>query len=141
MIPMQSTPLVGVGVVVLKGGQVLLVRRSKPPRLGQWSLPGGRQELGETLDQAARREVLEETGITCRIASLVDVIDLIDRDSSGTVERHFTLIDYVAEWVEGDPVAGDDALEAAWVPLHGIEKLGLWEETVRVIRMAEAMIE
>lgn len=136
---MQTTPIVGVGVVVLKDGQVLLIRRGKPPRLGEWSLPGGKQELGETLHDTARREVLEETGIDCMIVSLLDAIDMIARDGDGAIERHFTLIDYVADWVSGEPVAGDDAMEAAWVPLHEIDRLGLWSETLRVIRLAEAM--
>jgi len=136
---MQSTPIVGVGVVVLKHGHVLLIRRGKPPRLGEWSLPGGKQELGETLHEAGRREVLEETGIDCDITSLLDVIDMIARDGDGAVERHFTLIDYGARWLGGEPVAGDDAMDAAWVPLHDLDKLGLWSETLRVIRLAEAM--
>jgi len=136
---MQSAPIVGVGVVVLKDGHVLLIRRGKPPRLGEWSLPGGKQELGETLHEAGRREVREETGIDCSIITLLDVIDMITRDRDGAVERHFTLIDYGATWLAGEPVAGDDAMAAAWVPLHDLEKLGLWSETLRVIRLAEAM--
>jgi len=136
---MQSAPIVGVGVVVLKDGHVLLIRRGKPPRLGEWSLPGGKQELGETLHEAGRREVREETGIDCTIITLLDVIDMITRDGDGAVERHFTLIDYGARWLAGEPAAGDDAMDAAWMPLHDLDTLGLWSETLRVIRLAEAM--
>ena len=131
-------PRVGVGVVVLRAGHVLLIRRGKPPRQGEWSLPGGRQEAGETLRDCARREVLEETGITIRVTRLLDALDLIARDDSGAVERHDTLVDFQGEALAGEPIAGDDALEAAWVPIADLPGLGLWPETLRVIRLAIA---
>lgn len=136
--PDPAPPRVGVGVVVLRAGHVLLIRRAKPPRQGEWSLPGGRQEAGETLHDCARREVLEETGITIRVTRLLDVLDLIAHDASGTLERHYTLVDFQGEALAGEPVAGDDALHAAWVPIADLPGLGLWSETMRVIRLAIA---
>lgn len=129
-------PFVGVGAVILKGDRVLLIQRGKPPRVGQWSLPGGAQELGETVREAAAREVREETGIEAEIKGLIDVIDSIQHDGDGRVRLHYTLVDVWGEWRSGEPVAGDDAIGAAWLGLREIERLSLWSETMRVIRAA-----
>ena len=129
-----ARPFVGVGVVVWREDRVLLVRRARPPRAGSWSLPGGLLELGETAQDAARREVAEETGIAVRLLGLIDVVDLVRRDEAGRVRRHYTLLDYAAEWARGELRAGSDAAEAAWFPLAGLEDLDLWSETVRIIR-------
>ena len=130
-------PFVGVGVVVFRGADVLLIRRGKPPRLGQWSLPGGMQEVGETVHECGRREVMEETAVTIAVGGLVDVIDTIRHDGDGRVETHYTLVDLWADWVAGEPVAGTDAMGAAFVALDDVEGLGMWSETVRVIRLAD----
>lgn len=136
-------PLVGVGVVVLKEGpygpQVLLIKRGKPPRQGQWSLPGGLQEVGETVFAAARREVLEECGIAIEPLEVVEVVDAITPDDRGRTRFHYTLVDVLADWTGGDPVAGDDAMDAAWFDPAGIDALGMWSETPRVIRKGIAL--
>jgi 8-oxo-dGTP diphosphatase len=132
-------PIVGVGAVVWRGDRVLLVRRGKPPRAGQWSLPGGAQLLGETLLEAIRREVLEETGLALANVRFLTTIDLIDREPGGRVRHHYTLIDFVAEAAEGDAVAGDDAAAAAWFTTSELESLGLWSETLRIIGDAAAL--
>ncbi|MBU3974645.1 MAG: NUDIX hydrolase, partial [Alphaproteobacteria bacterium] len=121
-----------VGVVCLRGDAVLLIRRGTPPRQGEWSLPGGRIEPGERAVDAALRELREETGVEARITGLVDVVDGLFPEAG----RHYVLIDYAAEWVSGEPVAGDDALEARFVALAQIGTLIDWPETRRVIRMA-----
>lgn len=131
-----SQPVVGVGVVVWQGDQVLLIKRKKPPRAGQWSLPGGAQELGETLAEAAAREVREETGIGIRLGDIIAALDLIDRDDEGRVRHHYTLVDFVAEALETALEAGDDAAEARWFRHAEINQLGLWSETVRIINLA-----
>lgn len=135
-----ARPIVGVGAVVLRGADVLLIRRGKPPRLGEWSLPGGAQELGETVHHTARREVREETGVEIEIVGLIDVIDAIRPDAGGRIESHYTLIDFAARWRSGTPRAGDDALEAAWIEPATLTGLDLWEETLRVIEAARAML-
>jgi len=89
-------PLVGIGVVVLGARGVLMIKRGKAPRKGQWSLPGGAQELGETVSEAARREVMEETGLTIGILGLVDVVDSIRRDDAGKIQYHYTLVEFLA---------------------------------------------
>ncbi len=132
-------PVVGVGVVVLRGGDVLLVRRGEPPRKDQWSIPGGKQERGETVRDAAHREIREETGVEVALIGLVDVVDGIRRDDAGAAISHYTLIDFAAEWVSGEPVAGDDAAEARWTPLESLDDYRLWSETRRIIAAAAAM--
>jgi len=128
-------PVIGVGVVVWHAGRVLLIRRARPPRQGQWSLPGGAQQLGETLAEAARRELREEAGIEVELGEIIATIDLIDRDDAGDVRYHYTLIDFSAEASTPELVPGDDAADARWFGLDELDDLGLWSETVRVIRL------
>jgi len=132
-------PVVGVGVAVLRGGDVLLVRRGRPPRRNEWSIPGGKQEFGETVREAACREIREETGVEIALLGLVDVVDGIRRDETGAAVSHYTLVDFAAEWVSGEPVAGDDAAEARWAPLERLGEYRLWSETRRIIAAAAAM--
>jgi 8-oxo-dGTP diphosphatase len=132
-------PLIGVGVVVLHEGKVLLIKRGKPPRQGQWSLPGGLQEVGETVFAAARREVMEECGIAIEPLEVVEVVDAITPDDQGRVRFHYTLVDVLADWTSGAPVAGDDAVDAAWFDPAQLDTLGMWSETPRVIRKGIAL--
>ena len=134
-----ARPLVGVGVIVFRQEEVLLIRRGKPPNKGGLSLPGGGQNLGETVRQAAAREVMEETGLEVEVTHLVDVVDTIQGDTAGRIRFHYTLVDFAAEWRAGEPVAGDDAAEAFWVPIADIGGLSLWTETERVIKKAAAL--
>ena len=129
-------PIVGVGVVVWHGDRVLLVRRGKPPRWGQWSLPGGAQQLGETVAEAARREVKEEVGLDVALGDIVATVDLIERDPDDRIRYHYTLIDFVAEAPSAALQPGSDAADARWFSIEEAEALGLWSETVRVIRLA-----
>ena len=125
-------PVPAVGIVCLRGEEVLLIRRGTPPRLGEWSLPGGRIEAGERAVDAALRELREETGVEAEITGLIDVVDGLFPEAA----RHYVLIDYAARWVSGEPVAGDDAMEARFVALDQIATLIDWSETRRIIRMA-----
>jgi len=125
-------PVPAVGVVCLRGDQVLLIRRGTPPRMGEWSLPGGRIEPGERVVDAAIRELREETGVEARLIGLVDVVDGIFPQTN----RHYVLIDYVALWVGGDPVAGDDASAAEFVAIEDALGRVSWRETRRVIEAA-----
>lgn len=134
-----NRPLIGVGIIVFKrsetGLQVLLVRRGKPPQEGRWSLPGGRQRLGETVREAAEREVLEETGCQVEITALLEVVDSITRDEDEAIAYHYTLIDFLAEWRGGDACASADAAEVAWADPNALEPYALWSETLRVIAL------
>lgn len=113
---------------------MLLIRRGTPPRQGEWSLPGGRIEPGERAVDAALRELREETGIEAQIIGLIDVVDGIFPDEG----RHYVLIDYAVRWLSGEPVAGDDAAEAAFHPVEAVDGLVAWSETRRIIRAARA---
>ncbi|WP_298097654.1 NUDIX hydrolase [Brevundimonas sp.] len=134
MTGLLPTPVPAVGVVCLRGDSVLLIRRGTPPRQGEWSLPGGRIEPGERAVDAALRELGEETGVEAEITGLIDVVDGLFPEAG----RHYVLIDYAARWVSGEPVAGDDALEARFVALDEVDSLIEWSETRRIIRLAAA---
>lgn len=136
-----NSPVVGVGVVVWRGEDTLLIRRGRPPGEGNWSLAGGAQELGETVFEAARREVMEETNLAVEVLALIDVVDSIRRDDDGRIQYHYTLVDVLAEWRSGDAQPLDDAAEVAWVPFGRIGRFELWSETRRIIRLGHQLRE
>jgi ADP-ribose pyrophosphatase YjhB (NUDIX family) len=119
-------PLIGIGIIVLKGEEVLLIKRGRPPAQNQWSLPGGAQELGETVEAAARRELREETGLEVGKLTLIDVVDSIHRDEHGFVQYHYTILDFAAAYRGGTPRAASDVLDLAWVHPRDFENLALW---------------
>ena len=126
---------VGVGAVVFRGEDVLLIKRGKPPFKGAWSIPGGSLEYGERVTDAVLREVREETGLTVKITDLLGVFDGVP-SSQPDFTRHVVMIDYIAEWVCGEPVAGDDASEAEFVSIEtALERLS-WDETRNALQMA-----
>jgi len=134
-------PIVAVGVVVFKGDEVLLVRRGKEPKATEWSIPGGAQKLGETVREAAVREVVEETSVTLKNIQPLEVVDFIDRDPDDYIRHHYTLVDFVAEYNEGMLKAGDDASEASWVPLDKLDTYDLWSETTKMIYTGKQRLE
>ena len=107
-------PRVAVGAVVVRSGRALLVRRGKAPAKGLWAIPGGGVRLGETLQQAAEREILEETGLTVRAGAPLFTFESIRRDPDGRVRFHYVIVDLAAEYVAGDPAPADDATDARW---------------------------
>ena len=129
-------PVPAVGVVCLRGDEVLLIRRGRPPRLGEWSLPGGRIEPGERAVDAALRELREETGVEAEIVGMVDVVDGLFPEAG----VHYVLIDYAARWISGEPVAGDDAADARFVSIEEALRMVAWDETRRIIRAARDMM-
>ena len=108
-------PRVAVGAVVFKDNCILLVRRGKAPACGQWAIPGGSVRLGESLPQAAEREILEETGIRIAAGEPAYVFDVVERDATGRIRYHYVIVDLDATYQSGELRAGDDALEARWV--------------------------
>jgi ADP-ribose pyrophosphatase len=135
-----EAPIAGVGVVVVKGDKILLVRRGKEPGRGRWGLPGGAIELGETVAQAAEREVDEECGIEIEIGDVIEVIDRIIPDGDGQIRYHYILIDLLAEYRRGDPIASSDAAEVRWALERELDKLELSQATSRVIRKGLQML-
>lgn len=131
-----EAPIAGVGAVVINNRQVLLVRRANEPNRGQWSIPGGTVELGETLAQAAIREVREECGVEIVPGGVLDTFDLIRRDQAGRLQYHYVLIDLAARYVSGEPTAGTDALEVRWVEEAQFDQLEIIPRLLPVLRRA-----
>ena len=130
---------VGVGAVVFRGDDVLLIKRGKPPFKGQWSIPGGGLHHGERVADAVRREVREETGLDIEIIGLLDVFDALPDGADGDFKCHTVIIDYVAECASGEPVAGDDAAEAVFVDFaEALARLS-WDKTREALRRAAAI--
>lgn len=137
----RRIPVAAVGVVCLRGEDVLLVRRGQPPMEDAWSLPGGRIEWGERAADAALRELNEETGCSAELIGLIDVVDGLMRSrGGGELWGHYVLIDYATRWISGEPRAGDDAREARFFTPDEIETLGLWKETLRIISAGRRML-
>ena len=135
-----TRPFVGIGIVVIKGDRVLLCRRGKPPNVGSWTLPGGAQDVGETCEAAARRELLEETGLTVGELHFCAHVDTIRRDADGRVRFHYTILDFAGRWVDGAPVAASDVSEVEWAPLEALEPYNLWSEAQRIIEIARRLV-
>ena len=133
-----DTPVIGVGAVVLQHGNVLLVKRANEPRKGEWSLPGGLVELGESLVEATRREIREETGLDVDVGPLIEVFDRIHRRDL-RVQYHFVIADYLCTPRGGSLAASDDAEDVAWVSPNDLAAYGVNEHAIRVIRKGLAM--
>lgn len=127
-------PVVGVGAVVVHEGRVLLVRRGVAPSRGLWAVPGGSLELGETLQQGAEREILEETGVAIRAREPVYAFDFFERDGDGRIRFHFVIVDVAADYVGGDAQGADDALEARWLAPEDLEGLPVSRNTLKLLR-------
>ena len=127
-------PIVGVGGVVVSHGRVVLVRRAKAPRMGEWSIPGGMLELGETLRAGVVREIEEETGLEVNSETVLDVFDSIVTDADGRTQYHYVLVDYLCSVSGGELRAASDVSEARWATLEEVVSLVKREMTVAVIR-------
>lgn len=128
-------PLVGVGAIIIEDHRVLLIKRGKAPLLGEWSIPGGMLELGETLRQGAEREALEETGLVVRATDLLGVFDRIVPDDNERTLYHYVLIDFLCRKISGNLRAAGDAAEACWYTQVEVEALALPEDTKKIIQM------
>jgi ADP-ribose pyrophosphatase YjhB (NUDIX family) len=131
---------VGIGVAVLRPGAALLVRRGRAPSLGAWSLPGGAQKLGETAEAAARRELHEETGLHVGELVLAAHVDSIHHDAEGRVQFHYTILDFAAAWIGGEPRAGGDVTAAVWANTDSFDAYELWSEARRVVAVARRLL-
>jgi ADP-ribose pyrophosphatase len=129
-------PLVGVGALIVQNGRVVLIKRGHPPLLGEWSIPGGMLELGETVRQGAEREAFEETSLRVRATDLLGVFDRVIPDNEKQTLYHYVLIDFLCEIVSGELKASGDAADARWFTLEEVNSLPLPMDTVEVIRLA-----
>lgn len=127
-------PIVAVGAVIVDGDRVLLVKRANEPLKGEWSLPGGAVEIGETLERALVREAREETGLDVEVGPVVDVLDRIVRDAAGRVEYHYVIIDYLCRPGSSIAVSGSDADDVRWA---GVDELAALHLTPRVMSVIE----
>ena len=127
-------PRVGVGAIVLREGRVLLVRRVAAPAVGLWAIPGGGLRIGETLQEGAEREILEETGIVIRAGAPVFTCDSFERDGEGRFRFHYVIVDMAADYVSGEVKAADDALEARWISPAEIRNLPATKTTLKLLR-------
>jgi len=129
-----NLPRVAVGAVVFKDDKVLLVLRANPPSEARWAIPGGRVELGETLQEAAEREIKEETGITIQAREPVFTFDVIDRDARGDIRFHYVIVDLMADYISGEPCAGDDAVDARWISSEDLKHLKFSPATLNLLQ-------
>jgi 8-oxo-dGTP diphosphatase len=129
-----ETPLVGVGAIIIDSDRVALVKRGRAPLAGQWSIPGGLLEIGETLRACAEREVREETGLTVVIGELLGVFDRVVPDADGHIQYHYVLIDFLCRRTAGELSPADDAEDARWFSREELPALNLAAETLKVIR-------
>ena len=138
--------MVGVGGVIIVEGRALLIRRGSEPLLGEWSIPGGMLELGETLEEGVARELLEETGLAVRVIELIEVFDRIYAESTAGANEnkkgprfHYVIVDYLCERVAGEAVAGSDVTELAWASEDELHQYKLTETATRILKKALAM--
>jgi mutator protein MutT len=132
-------PIVAVGAVILGAGRVLLVRRGQEPLKGEWSLPGGAVEVGETLEAALVREVREETSLDVVVGPVVEVLDSIRHDADGRAQYHYVIVDYACRVRAGTPTAavrGTDADDVQWVPVEELDRYRVTATAIAVIRKA-----
>jgi 8-oxo-dGTP diphosphatase len=129
-------PIVGVGAVIVDAGRVVVVRREREPLKGEWSIPGGVVELGETLREGTAREALEETGLTIEVGEVLEVFDRIIRDPEGGTRFHYVLVDFLCRRTAGELRSGSDAAEARWVSAGELERFVLSDGAEQVIRKA-----
>lgn len=134
-----ARPIVGVGGVTIRNGSVLLMRRAYAPLQGEWSIPGGGLDLGETIAEGVRREVEEETGVQVHVHEQIETFERILRDDSGRVQYHYVILDYLCEAVGGELRAGSDATDVAWVAEADVPEYRLRETAARVVVKAFTM--
>ena len=140
-------PVVGIGGVVIDQGRALLIRRGSEPLLGEWSIPGGTLELGESLQEGVARELLEETGVEVRVLDLIEVFDRIfpaeeatHKPMTGKPRFHFVIVDYLCERLSGNPRAGSDVTDVALAREEELPQYHLTETATRVLKKAFAMV-
>lgn len=127
-------PRLAVGAVVFNRARILLVKRGHSPAKGQWAIPGGNVNLGESLQMAAQREILEETGIEIKAGEPVYTFDAIVKDAQGKIQFHYVIVDLAAEYIKGEPRPGDDAADVRWVAAEELDALNVSPHTLNLLK-------
>jgi mutator protein MutT len=135
-----SAPIVAVGVIIREGERIVLIRRDKEPSKGLWTFPGGAVELGESLQDAARREAFEETGLIVAVGEVATVIDHVVCDEAGRTRYHYVIIDYMARPMGGTLQPGTDVSDACWFRLADLDDLDMTEKAGKLARQLLAQI-
>ena len=138
----ERRPVAATIAAVVHQGRILLVRRANPPDAGRWGFPGGKMDFGEPIERAAVRELMEETGIRASPVRVFTAVDAFDCTAEGGLDQHFVLIAVLCEWVSGEPVAADDALDAKWFRLEELDDAGLALslDVAEVARLAASLV-
>ncbi|MGV8059273.1 MAG: NUDIX hydrolase [Smithellaceae bacterium] len=127
-------PRVAARAITIHEGRTLLVKRGVEPSRGLWAIPGGTLKLGETLQECAAREFLEETGVTIEVGACAYVFDLFERDDSGKIKFHFVVVDFAAKYISGEPKGADDAEDARWLKPEELNKLPVAKNTLAALK-------
>jgi len=134
-------PYLAVSAVIVRDGEFLAVRRARPPMQGLFTLPGGGVEAGESIAEAVRREVREETGLTIEAGALAGYREVITQDDAGRVQRHFVILTFAARWVAGEPRLNEELLEARWIRPAGLPQLSTTEGLAEIVASAFELLE
>jgi len=128
-----SLPVLAVAAIIVDNGEILLVKRANEPARGKWSPPGGVVELGESLVDAVRREVREECGLEIEVDGLLDVVEVVRRDSENRIRFHYVILDYLAHPTGGELRPGEDASEVRWIPLRELENYEITQSLRKLV--------
>ena len=130
----KEFPVIGVGAVVIHKNKILLVKRKNPPSIGLWTIPGGKVKPGEKMKAAVKRETLEETGITINCGEIIHVFEVIEYEKPDNLKFHYIIIDYLAEYLSGSVMPGDDADDAGWFSAQELTSMRLNKEMIKLLK-------
>jgi 8-oxo-dGTP diphosphatase len=138
---MVDRPVVAVGVVLLDGDRVLLIQRGRPPQAGKWSVPGGKVELGESLEEAALRELREETGLACTLGPIVEILERVVHGPDREIQFHYVILDFVGSAPTGTLLPASDCLDARFVPIGELDQYELTDSLAPVVKRAKETLD
>jgi len=136
-----ARPILAVSAAIVRDGRVLIARRARPPAHGVYTLPGGGVEVGESLQEAVSREIMEETGLTIEPVGLAGYRERIARDGEGRIEQHFVILPFAARWIAGEPVLNEELAEARWLYPRELDGLPTTEGLAEIVTTAITLVE